>query len=201
MKGEHKAGYRRPRTGEERRWHQPLRIDKLSQETRDAILKARAEGCTWEETAERASKIAGETLAMSVVHRWYDLRVAQVQKEVMEQAERSRAIAAAFAGKGFEKLPEAVQSALSSAVFALAEEQDEKSRLKFIAGMNQLAWLLARNRQLDQEEKRLALESKKLDAIVAKVQGLKQAVEKKKLSPEELARKLDEIYDIGRQAA
>lgn len=201
MKGEHKPGYRRPRTGERRSVRQPLRIDGLSQEVRDAILKARAEGCTWEETAEWASKKAGASLAMSVVHRWYDLRVEQVQKEVMEQAERSRAIAAAFSGKGFEKLPEAVQSALSTAVFALAEEQDEKSRLKFIAGMNQLAWLLARNRQLDQEEKRLALESKKLEAVVAKVQGLKKAVEKKKLSSEELARKLDEIYDIGRQAA
>ena len=77
MKGEHKPGYRRPRTGEKRSVRQPLRIDGLSQEVRDEILKARAAGKTWEETAELASKTAGESLAMSVVHRWYDLRVEQ----------------------------------------------------------------------------------------------------------------------------
>lgn len=201
MKGEHKPGYRPPRTGEKRHTRQPLKIDKLAPKVRADILKARAEGMTWEETAEFASNSAGESLAVSLVHRWYDIRVEQVQREVMQQAERSRAIAGAFAGKGFEKLPEAVQNALSSTIFSMAEQQDDKSREQFTAGMNRLAWLLARNRQLDQEDKRLGLESKKLDAMVAKVQGLKNDVKKKKLSSEELAKKLDEIYDIGRQAA
>jgi hypothetical protein len=76
-KGQHRPGYRQPLTGEPRKTRQPLRIDSLSQSTRDAILKARADGATWKETAELASKTAGESLAPSVVHRWYDLRVEQ----------------------------------------------------------------------------------------------------------------------------
>jgi hypothetical protein len=215
MKGEHKPGYRPPRTGEKRAVRQPLKIDKLAQEVRNAILKARADGKTWEETAEAASKWNGEKLAPSVVHRWYDLRVAQVQREVMNQAEWSRVLAARFADKGIEKLPEAIQNALASTVFSLAELQDERSRQQFMAGMIRLADLQARGRELDQEDKRVALESKKVDqedkrleleskkvdAILAKVQGLKGDVQKKKLNSEELAKKLDEIYDIGRQAA
>src|SRR5882757_422080 len=116
MRGEHKKGYKRPKTGEQRETRQPLRIDKLSEEVREEILNARAAGKTWEETAECASKKAGESLAASVVHRWYDLRVEQVQREVLAQSERARALASAFAGKEFKDLPEAAMNALSSEV-------------------------------------------------------------------------------------
>jgi hypothetical protein len=201
MQGQHKPGYRRPRTGEKRRTRQPLRIDSFPEEVRKKVQELRAAGETWEEISEASRKFAGEHLAVSTLHRWYDLRVAQAHAETMKEYERARALAASFAGKSFEKLPQAVQSGLSSAIFSLAESQDEASRGKFIKSMGDLAWLLARNRQLDQEDKRLGLEAKKLEAVVAKVQGLRKDVEKKKLSSEELARKLDEIYDLGRKVA
>jgi hypothetical protein len=194
MKGTHRPGYRPPRTGEKRKTRQPIRIDALPEEVRAEIQKRRAAGETWDEIAE-ATKLPPTTLK-----RWYDLRVDQVNAEVAAQAARARELAAAFAGRSFEKLPEAVQSALSSAIFSLAERQDEASRAMFIKSMNDMAWLLARNRQLDQEERRLEIESKKLDLVREKLRGVKDEVAKKKLSPEELARKLDEIYDITRPA-
>jgi len=174
MKGEHKPGYRRPRTGEERRWHQPLRIDGLSQEVRDAILAARAAGKTWEETAELASKKAGESLAMSVVHRWYDLRVAQVQKEVMEQAERSRAIAAAFTGKEFKDLPEAALNALTSEVFAVMEAGKAADREKALGNlvfvMSKLITAQAKQKQVELEREKIELAKKKFEELRSKAE-------------------------------
>jgi len=169
----------------------------MPEPVRQEIMRRRAAGETWQEISDASPTFAGEKLALETLRRWYDVRVEQVQHEVAAQAERARSIAAAFAGKGFENLPESVRTALSAAVFSLAEEQDEASRGKFMKSLTDLGWLLARNRQLDQEERRLLLEAKKLDAIVAKVEGVKKAAGKKKLSSEELARTLDEIYGIA----
>src|SRR3972149_2470873 len=194
MRGQKKPG---ARAGEKRKSRMPFAIDAMPEKTREEIQKRRAAGQTWQEISDASPSFAGRLLAVSVLQRWYDVRVEQVQREVLAQPEPSRALAAAFAGKGFEKLPEAVQAALSSAIFSLAEEQDEAGRAQFIKSMGDLAWLLARNRQLDQEERRLELEARKLETIVSKVQGLKKDVEKKKLSPAERARKVGEIYDIA----
>lgn len=195
MKGQHKPGYKKPRTGDKRSTRQPFKIDSLPLEVRDEIQKLRANGQTWQEISEATG------LSASTLRDWYDVRIEQVQAEVLAQAEHSRTLAASFAGKGFEKLPESVQAALSSAIFAMAESQDVKSRQVFITRMNELAWLLARNRQLDQEDKRLAIEGKKLETIVAKITGVKKDMAKKKMTSEELAQKLDEIYGIAKPAA
>lgn len=213
MRGEHKPGYVRPRTGEKRETRQPLKIDSLAEDVRKAIQKARADGKTWEETAELASKSAGEPLAVSVVHRWYDLRVDQVQKEVMQQSARARVFAAKLAQSEFRNISEAAINLLSSEAFNLAESGDPGARLKAGMILVQLAMRIKRGEleterlELDRkkfvevDKEKLALEKQKLEAVVAKVRGLKEVVEKKKMSSEELARKLDEIYDIGRQVA
>src|SRR5712691_10458429 len=98
-RGEHRPGYRPPRTGEKRKLRKVLRIDKLSETVRAEIQKRRAQGETWDEIAE-AIKLPASTLK-----RWYDIRVEQVQAEVHRQAEMSRAFAAGF--KEFKDLPEA----------------------------------------------------------------------------------------------
>jgi hypothetical protein len=195
--GKHKPGYRAPRTGQKRKTRQPFVIDGMNEKVRAEIQQRRAKGETWQEISDASLEFAGRAFAVSLLQRWYDVRVEQVHREVMAQSDRARELAAAFAGKGFEKLPEAVQAALSSALFALAEDHDDASRGKFIKGMGELAWLLARNRQLDQEDQRLKLEAKKLDSVASKVRGLKGEIGKKKLTSEELAKKLDEIYDIA----
>jgi hypothetical protein len=175
MKGEHKPGYRPPRTGEKRAVRQPLKIDKLEQPVRDAILKARADGRTWEETAEAASKLNGEKLAPSVVHRWYDLRVAQVQREVLQQAERSRVIAGAFAAKGFEGLPEAAVNALSSEVFAIMEAGTPAEREK---GLNGLVFTLSKLMTARAAEKRVELEREKIELAKKKFEELRAKADK-----------------------
>jgi hypothetical protein len=182
----------KPLTGEKRKTRQPLRIDKLPEEVRTEIQQRRAKGETWDEIAD-ATKLPPTTLK-----RWYDIRVEQVNAEVMAQAERARVLAAEFAGKGFDRLPEAVQNALASAIFGMSEQQDETGRLRAAKGLAEIGWLLARTRQLDQEDKRLGLEAKRLDAIRIKAKVSDTA--KKKMSSEELARKLDEIYDIAQPA-
>jgi hypothetical protein len=147
-KGEHKAGYRQPRTGEKRAVRQPLKIDKLDEKVRKAILEARADGETWQETAKLPSKAAGESLAVSMVHRWYDLRVDQVQRDVLKQAEQARMLAGAFAGKGVEGLPKVIENALASSIFSmLGGLGGNISRETLVAELFQLGRLVARNRR------------------------------------------------------
>jgi hypothetical protein len=67
--------------GEPRRCRQPLRIDKLPAEVREAIITARSAGQTWKQTADAASAKAGIKLSPSLVQRWYDLRVEQPQHD------------------------------------------------------------------------------------------------------------------------
>jgi hypothetical protein len=69
--------YRHPRTGQKRQSIVPLRIDRLSQDIKDAIINARAAGETWKRIAEMASAASGQRLPMTTVCRWYDLRVTQ----------------------------------------------------------------------------------------------------------------------------
>jgi hypothetical protein len=172
MKGQHKPGYERPRTGDKRETRQPLRIDGLSQKVRDEILKARAEGATWTETAERASKEAAESLAVSVVHRWYDIRVEQVQREVLEQAERSRALAQVFASKGFKDLPEAAVNALSAEVFGIMEAgtaaEREKGLGNLVFVLSKLITAQAKQQQVEIEKEKVQLAKKKFDELRAR---------------------------------
>lgn len=201
MRGQHKPGYVRPRKGEKRQQDKPLKVDRLPAEVRDAIQKARVAGRTWAETTEAAAAAAAKLKVAppseGAVRRWYDQRIEQVQKEVMANAALARGIAASFAGTAIEKLPDAVRNAVSQLIFSLLESSDAGAKKQAIRDLKDLGYLLARERQLDQEAKRLELESKNLDAIAAKISGVKGALGgKKKISNEELAKKLDEIYGL-----
>lgn len=69
--------YRRPRTGEKRKLNKALTIDRLSQDIKDVIVKARDCGETWARITKMASAASGQCLSLKAIHRWYDLRVAQ----------------------------------------------------------------------------------------------------------------------------
>ncbi|HWQ02936.1 MAG TPA: phage protein Gp27 family protein [Candidatus Nitrosotenuis sp.] len=203
--GKHREGYQRPRKGEKRQQEKPLSVDRLPEKVREAIQKARAAGATWEETQEAAAAAARkegvEAPSRSAIERWYDLRIAQVQKEVLAQAERARQLAAAFASKGFAELPEAAISALSSEVFAVMEAGGAKEKQK---ALGDLVFLLSKmitaqvaQEKLKLEKEKVAISRERLEATRAKLDGLKKDVAgKKKLSGEELGKKLDEIYDL-----
>ena len=78
---------RRPRTGERRRWRQPLKADLLSEAARTFVKEARTGRCvcqnraphfhTWMELEALSPVFAGQRISHSALHRWHDIRVEQ----------------------------------------------------------------------------------------------------------------------------
>ena len=175
MKGQHKPEYRRPRTGEKRSSQQPFAIDKLPESVRIEIQKRRAKGHTWQEIAEASEKFAGKSLAVSTLQRWYDVRVAQVQKEVLQQAERSRQFAATFAGKEFKDLPDSTMNALASQVFDVMEKQGQAG---FEESLGNLGIVLAKMIAAQSASKRAEIEGQKIELAKKKFEDLKSKADK-----------------------
>lgn len=170
----------RPKTGERRRTRQPLKIDKLPAELHERIQRERAAGATWEEIEEMSPRFdewakvpaaaqllfVGHKLPHTTLQRWYDLRVEQVKKEMLADAERAREIAAIFAGRAFKDLPEAVRNALGDKIFSLMQSADEKTQSKLRKELLELGFLLAQQRKLDIQDKKVAAETKRVDLLV-----------------------------------
>src|SRR5882672_10887283 len=113
----------RPKTGDKRRVNQPLKIDRLPVEVREAIKYLKNVGKTWQEIEELSSLpfnkkwaiadggfVNWDDLPTSVLelfpemrlphtnlHRWFDLRVEQITAEVMARSAQAREIATSFA--------------------------------------------------------------------------------------------------------
>jgi hypothetical protein len=190
---------------------QPLKIDKLPRTSISKIQEKRSVGWTWAEIesdsqtwkealekvdAKTAALFPGGKLPHSNLSRWYDLRVEQVKQEVMAKAQRAREFAEAFASRGFKDLPEAVRAALADTIFGLMEDPSKKQDAELRYNLIELGKLLAKERKLDIDEKKVEIEKQKLQQVQVKVKGLKDAVDKKKLDPKELGKKLDEIYGL-----
>ena len=79
-RGEHRPGYKRPKTGEARRVRQHFRIDALPQEVRERIRSLRAEGKTWQQISDLSIDFSPRRLSLTLLHRWYDVRVEQQEK-------------------------------------------------------------------------------------------------------------------------
>src|SRR3954468_20228823 len=123
----------RPGVGDTRKTRQPLKIDKLPKEWRDQIQKYRAQGSTWSEIEELSRGFEWDTLETKVLEhfpdlkvpvsnlvRWYDLRVEQVNREILARSEQARELAQAIAGAGLKgaATDEAVTNALRDMIFA-----------------------------------------------------------------------------------
>jgi hypothetical protein len=165
----------RARTGERRKVRQPFRVDKFPQKVRDAILKARAAGATWDETAEAASAAAGEPIGHSAVSRWYDVRVEQMRRETLAQSERARELAAAFSGKSFKDLPESAINALSSEVFAVMEAGGGAERQK---ALGDLVFMLSKLIAAQASQKKVELEAQKIKLAQQRFDEAKTRAEK-----------------------
>lgn len=177
---------RRRHTGEKQARRQPLKLDKLPQAWLEWIQEGRALGLTWGElenssregigytrgarkqllpwstTPEAVKLFPKKLVPATTMHRWYDLRVEQVQKETMAQATRAREFAAAFASRGFKELPEAVMNALGDAVFALMEAQDESTRGDARRELANLGFLLAQQKKNEIAERRVKAQESEL---------------------------------------
>jgi hypothetical protein len=183
----------RPKTGERRRTRQPLKLDRVPELLRDRVMQERAAGRTWMEIeelsprfeewektpAEIQAQFPGRKLPHTTLQRWYDLRVDQVKREMLADAERARSIAASFAEAKFEELPEAVQGALRDQIFSLMQAADLGSKSKAIGELQKLARLLVQQKRLDIMSERTKAETKRVELLEREFE-----IRKKKLDEE-----------------
>ncbi|MGH7936716.1 MAG: hypothetical protein ACREF8_06880 [Chthoniobacterales bacterium] len=188
-----KPEYERPRTGEKRAVRQPFAIDKLPSAWRDQIIAWRAKWLTWEQIEEATknldwkkleesdpelalSHFADKRIPKSTLHKWYDVQVAQKAEEIEAERQASLAIAEKFSQGGYEKLDESVKNALADVVFRHAKDSaDSESFRKALAD---LAWILARNRQLDIQKERAELAGRKVGLEEKKFEELRSKADK-----------------------
>jgi hypothetical protein len=195
-RGKHREGYRRPRTGEQRKVRQPLRLDRLPQELREQIIALRAEGKTWKEIAELTG------VPLTTVHRWYDLRVDQVRREVLRQAEQARVLAEKFSQFNFSDWTLAARNALASEVFEVLNAGTQEKKIKALSG---LLMLLTRLRAAEAQQQRAELEKQKLEIARQRIEEFRRknasavkqiaaAAREGKTPPEEAIQRLKEAY-------
>ncbi len=176
--GQHRAGYRRPRKGERRQQDKPLRLDRLlTPQQKEDVQKLRAGGRTWQEIAEKLD------VPQSTLQRWYDLRVAQVQKEMFARAESSRQLAAVFREKGFAELPESALHALASEIFSAMEAEGpagrQKALLSFGVVLSKLIAAQAADKRAELEGRKQKLAEKKFEDVKSRAEKATSEAAKK----------------------
>lgn len=202
-----KQSKRRPKTGEKRAVRQPLKIDRLPVEIRDAIQYLKnVRGKTWMEIEELSSlaynekwaKDGGgfvnwETLPLDVLelfpdmrlphtnlHRWYDLRVSQVIAETIARSAQAREIATAFAESVVDGSDEAVLNAARDQIMSvLAEDATPKGRMSAAKALIALAAMLQEARLNSIKERQVAVDERKIKALEAR-----EALTRRKLEAE-----------------
>ena len=137
----------RPRTGQRRQTHQPVKIDRLPPSVHEAILALRRAGKTWLEIENlSAQPFAGtspkalgfvdwDNLPTDVLelfphlriphtnlHRWHDLRIDQVQADVRSRSIAAREIAAVFAKSAVSNDKDAVINAARDTLMGVLSE-------------------------------------------------------------------------------
>jgi hypothetical protein len=201
----------RAKTGDKRLRNQPLLIDRLSNDVHNEILRLRATGNTWPQIEELSrefvpwdelppllvEKFPGRKLPHSNLHRWYDLRVDQVQKEILAESEHAREIASVFAKAAMSGANEAVINAARDLIFKMLHQGDIKSQSQVTKALISLADVMQRARANDIRQSKVDLEKERIEIVRTKLLGLKNDVQKKKLSSDELKQKLDEIYGLA----
>jgi hypothetical protein len=173
------------KTGQRRKTHRPFAIDRLPAEWGERVIALRAKWMPWERIEEETShwewdKLQAEQrqlypkrrIPMRTLHRWYDVQWQQRRVQVQAEHQAALAIAEKFDAPGHEKLDERVKNALADMLFTVKSTSDpEAFRKKAL----DLAWLLARNRQLDIAEEKVDVERKKIEDVIAR--GNKATIE------------------------
>jgi hypothetical protein len=215
----------RPKTGEQRRTKQPLKIDRLPQSAQEAIQALYGRGRTWVEIAEQSARpysaewekdgggfidwpnvdpdaldlFPGLCLAKSSLQRWFDLRVSQVRAQVMAESTKAREWAAAFAGNDLAGSNAAVMNAMRDQVFTLMRQVGPGDQEKFLDALNQLSLTMSRLQRVDLQAKRVEVDARKL-----KILEERETLQRKQLEAETegAAKKLSKgeltVEDINR---
>jgi hypothetical protein len=181
----------RPKTGEERKTHQPLKIDLLPQPAREAIQNLYDGGRTWMEIAEQSAKpysakwkedgggfINWEALDLKVLEqfpemrlaqttliRWFDLRVRQARKQVLIESAKAREFAAAFAGSDLLNSNSAVINALRDQVFNLIQFAGLGDKALFAKGLKDLTLAMTRMQRVELQAKRVEVDQRKITIL------------------------------------
>ncbi len=192
----------RAKTGEKRLVQQPLKIDRLPVEARDAILHLRDIGKTWPEIEElsalpkgRGGFVEWDALPLDVLelfpsmklphtslHRWFDLRVSQVMAETMARSAQAREIAAAFAKSTVEGADEAVLNAARDQIMSmLTEDGSSGGRMQAAKALINLGLLVQKTRTNEIRERLATVDEKalqmKLDEVKRRTERLLKTVE------------------------
>jgi len=180
MKGQHKPGYRKPRTGEKRHALQPLHFDRLPLDWQEKIfewLRAKSVPEVEQLTATLDWKaLDAKTRALfrrrngsysvleSALYRVRDLRIEQKERAIEVRAASSERIAAKWAATGFKDLPKAVQNKLADFAFQIEQHASEGNEAAVAKLLIEMGWLFSDLRKSEVQAEKLKLEKDKLDA-------------------------------------
>jgi hypothetical protein len=197
---------RRPGTGDKRKTNQPLKIDRLPVEVREAIQYLRnARDKKWQEIEELSSLpynaewqtkgggfVHWEELPTPVLklfpdlklphtslHRWYDLRVSQVIAETMARSEQARELAAAFAKAGVKNDDKAVLNAIRDLLMTLvAEHASAEAQAFAVKGLVALAGKMQTARLNDLRERKLSVDERKMRMLEERERTARERLDK-----------------------
>ncbi|MFC6645459.1 phage protein Gp27 family protein [Granulicella cerasi] len=219
-----------PKTGDTRKTRQPLSIDRLTPDVHEAILGLRnRDGKTWEEIERFSAEPCGKgklgfvqwtkqsadalqafphkRIPKSNLHRWYDIRIAQVQEQTLQASEQARVLAASFAKAAVDDGDEATINAIRDTLFSvLGEDMTTKGRERIAKSMLDLAQVQIKAKAAKLLERRVAVDEQslqmKIDEFKRKTgQLLKDAEEKQGDAPvmtrEQVLNRVKEIYGVG----
>lgn len=219
----------RPKTGERREVNQPLNIDRLPPSVHDAICHLHnAEGKSfeaieqlsalpvkdggfvdWDALKPEVRKLfPAQRLPRTTLHRWYDLRVAQVRRDTLARSEQARKLAVLFAKSSLVNANEAVVNAARDIFFGvLAEDGTAAGKLKAGSKLVELGTLIQKAKTNEIRERKVAVDEQtltmKLEQVRDKARELKKAIEGEDgkpvvpLTPAQLLKRVNEIYGIA----
>jgi len=221
MKGQHKPGYRRPRTHEPRRTRQPLKFDQLPLEWQEKIFGWLREKSI-PEVAQLTAQLPWETLDVKKraffrqrdgsyglsedgLYRVRDLRIEQVERGIEERGMVADKISAALKKVLPEGLSAAVQSALSEMAFRTmqaSKDEDWNAAREALTEFGELLVKFERNEirrsKVDTDRKKLELEIEEMkrSAMKATNEIEKMASGESKASGlKDLAAEVRKIYE------
>lgn len=181
----------RPKTGEPRETHQPLKMDRLPETVHEAILGLRnGRGLTWAQIEARSAKpysaewvkdgggfidwdsLPVETLELFpdlrlprvTLHRWYDLRVAQVRDEVVAEGDAAQKFVEKLGALKIDGMNDAVMNAMTREVFGLIRDTSAGNRGQLIDTLNNTSLVLSRLQRLQLQQQKVKAEIAKSEA-------------------------------------
>jgi hypothetical protein len=196
----------RRKTGEPQRVRQPLKIDLLPPDVREAIQALYDRGRTWKEIEEQSAAPYGDKwgsdysvgfvdwekldlnvleefpemrIPKSTLQRWFDLRVRQARAQVLRESEMAREFAAKFVARDLPESNAAVMNAMRDQVFALMQKAGSGDQRRFLEGLNALSLTMARLQRVELQARRVEVDQRKIRLLEER-----EAIARRKLEAE-----------------